>query len=356
MKSINGDFWRLDDYANEIVRIKEQNQSTLRFSNVKAILRAAKDVAKFYDEWEQKKLVCLDDPKVSFYFDSMTGVSDYRGKKILVGNECPIGEEWKLSESTAPEIVLGTTDTNNIYSQRWTIAVVLFELLYHCGSPFRGYNSMLQVFYAPEEEYLWMAENGVFNMENGFEERRIVHGVQDRLKTYWNFYPSILCDSFQRSFVEGKKEYETRLSAYEWRVILNQVESQYIECKCGKKGFDWEFAGKGNNQNVCPQCGAVFYRFTNTNQYFYLTEDSEFTRNQIDEKQIDNESVIGRVVENSKQKGLFGIKNVGSFAWIGKYPDGIERKIMPGSGIPIWKGMELIFNDNNKWKIDERDD
>lgn len=352
-KSNGGDFWRFDEYTNEIQRVVNQNQITLRFTSMKAMLRAAKEIVNMYSKWERQNLIYLGDPRRTFYFDTKSGELDFRGENKVAGYGYLVPGDLELSELIAPEIVNGIVDSYSGNTQRWALAVVLYEFFYHNDGPYKGAESLMKVFYSVDEEYRWMAKYGIFNMEDNTRRNRAVHGVQDRLDKYWWIFPQILRDTFTRIFVEGKEDCKKRISTEEWRIILNQVENRYLECSCGYKGFVEGFPVNEDHHYICPRCNQTFYQFSNGLHAVYLSTNAVIKRNQIYPECFEDNSQFAIVVENTKQKGLFGVKNVSSEHWRGRYPNGIEKDIGPGGGIPIWQGLELMFADGNKWVIKE---
>ena len=338
-KANGGNFWRFSDYVEEVSQIVNQNKLTLKFATIKAMLKAAKDIVNLFDNWEKQNLVCLDNLKTSFYFDMQSGELDFRSKNMIVGYGYQASGNIQIDEMTASEIINGSETTYNVYTQRWKLAVVLFEFFYHNDGPYKGADSMMRVYYSKDEEYQWMAKEGIFNMEDEYCKNHTVHGVQDRLNKYWWYFPEILRVCFTQTFVSYKENPQGRFSAYDWKIILNQVESEYIDCICGKKGFAEEFLNKEKRQHICPRCGRNFYRFTDGCSDIYLSTNTIIKKKEIYSKIPDDDTPFGIVVENTKQKGLFGIKNISNEGWLGKYPNGDIKEIVPGGGIPIWQGQ-----------------
>ena len=352
-KSNVGDFWRFDEYTNEIQRVVNQRQTTLRFISMKAMLQAAKDIVDMYSKWETQNLIYLGDPRKTFYFDTKSGKLDFRGENKVAGYGYLVPKGLELSELIAPEIVNGTVDTYSRDTQHWTLAVVLYEFFYHNDGPYKGAESLMRVFYSADEEYRWMAKNGIFNMEDNTRRNRAVHGVQDRLDKYWWIFPEILRDIFTQIFVDGKEDCKKRIGTEKWKIVLNQVENRYLECSCGYKGFVEGFPVNEDHHYMCPKCNQTFYQFSNGLHAIYLSSNTIIKRNQIYPEFFEDDARFGIVVENTKQKGLFGVKNVSNEHWLGMYPNGLKKDVAPGGGIPIWQGLELTFAGGNKWVIKE---
>lgn len=358
------EYHSLEDYAAEKRYKKEKDYLVTRFASIPAVIEAAWKLVRFFRIMQEENLCCTDDMKQSVYFHAKTGEMVFKDalrlKKYGISPAGPgqDGEETEENASYnriyhAPELITGETREISQYTQNWSLAVYLYELFYHSGSPFVGHLSMKQVFFSEDDEALWMAREGVFTMEDNLCQNRPVHGVQDRLIKYWEYYPEILRQAFTEVFVDGKADVHKRYTPVRWQIVLNRLKNEYLTCGCGAKGFSGAFLQDGQGHCQCPKCGNTFYGFTTENNNIYLSpgEGTRIFRWQTDVGETEDQEVIGMVVENRQHKGVYGIKNMSRETWQGIFPNGEERPVPPGGGIPLWKGLQITFREGNTWKI-----
>lgn len=358
------------DYAAEKRYQNGKDTVTTRFASIPAVIEAAWKLVRFFKILQEENMFCVDDLKENVYFHAKTGKMVFKDPDGLrkweeIPEEAALdgtaeippkeaGDVLKYRESFhAPEQVLGKVRENSRDTQNWSLAVYLYELFYHSGSPFSGHLSMKQVFFSKEEEILWMAGEGIFTMEDDSCKNRPVHGVQDRLIRYWEHYPQVLRDIFTQIFVEGKEDVQKRCTPLEWQQVLNRLKTQYLTCKCGAKGFLSGFVQNPQGYYQCPKCGNIFYVLSTQDNEIYLStsDETRIFRWQVFPEKSENQEVLGVVMENRQHKGVYGIKNMSSETWMGVFPNGEERPVGPGGGIPLWKGLQITFQEGNTWRI-----
>lgn len=113
-------------------------------------------------------------------------------------------QEKLLSETEEQETLETFKECYSLETDRYFMAVYLFEYFFHTGSPFEGKKMVNRCFLSPEEKELFRAREGRFCMEPGEEENIPVKGIQDKLIQYWNEYPEILQKMFQKAFLDGE--------------------------------------------------------------------------------------------------------------------------------------------------------
>ena len=236
-------------------------------------------------------------------------------------------------------------------TDRYFMAVYLFEYFFHTGSPFEGKKMVNRCFLSPEEKELFRAKEGRFCMEPGEEENIPVKGIQDKLIQYWNEYPEILQKMFQKAFLDGGRLRELRPTEVDWKQLLVRMAMDYKSCHCGFHGFSYRLLQKENGTLACPKCGKIYYPLTNGLDRILLAEGEKLYECQTGRNPMDKDTVTGLIVENRQKKGLYGIKNVSQGVWRGFYPDGKLKDIPNGQGIPIWNGMSVRFELGEEWNL-----
>lgn len=333
------------------------------FSSMKAMLRGAMAFVDFFAGLHnEQKVYCGNSPE-GFLFDLKTGQMSYEGntpiQKIneeIHGVEAAEETRLAMSEFLAPELILAMEEENETLvftteTDRYFVSVFLFEYFYHTGSPFEGKMMVNRCFLSPFEKEKYRALNGRFCMDIGEEENAPVRGIQDKLIRYWKEYPDILGKMFQKAFLSGGLLLELRPTDVDWKQILVQLIMDYRECGCGFHGFAKKLAKKENGTFQCPKCKKVFYPLSNGLEKILLARDEQLYECRTGKDPFDVNTVTGVVVENKKQKGLYGIKNISQGVWRGLYPDGKTKEIPNGCVIPIWNGIQLRFETGEEWTL-----
>ncbi len=139
-------------------------------------------------------------------------------------------QEKLLSETEEQETLETFKECYSLETDRYFMAVYLFEYFFHTGSPFEGKKMVNRCFLSPEEKELFRAREGRFCMEPGEEENIPVKGIQDKLIQYWNEYPEILQKMFQKAFLDGGRlrelrptEVDSKHSLFVWRWTTSPV-------------------------------------------------------------------------------------------------------------------------------------
>ena len=329
------------------------------FSGMKTLLEGAFALASYFEQMHlQQKVYVSNDPS-AFFFDLETGAMTCCAKELFEeisddGDVIKTGENLiGITEYAAPELLeafsRGEAMHFNDETDRYFLSVFLFEYFFHTGSPFEGKMMVNRCFLSPLEKEMFRAEHGVFCMDAGEHDNPPVKGIQDKLIRHWKVYPDILRKMFMRAFMDGGTSTYLRPSAVDWMKVFVQMIMDYKECGCGYHGFSFTLKEQENGTRTCPKCGKVFYPLTNGMDTIWLAEGQQLYECQTGRLPFDKETVTGIVVENKQQKGLYGIKNLGSAEWRGMYPDGSIREIGKNQGMPIWGGMRLRFELGEDW-------
>ena len=375
MSAFNKNGWvSLAEICDErqLVTDVETGKKVLRaayFSSMNAMIEGAYQFARFFEELHQNgKVYCSISPE-AFYFNLKSGAFHFEGEELLgeAYVQAPDAEKTDFTEFLAPELVEslaegpegqeGPEDVETFrecYSfetDRYFMAVYLFEYFFHTGSPFEGKKMVNRCFLSPEEKELFRAIEGRFCMDPGEEENIPVKGIQDKLIQYWNEYPEILQKMFQKAFLDGGRLRELRPTEVDWKQLLVRMAMDYKSCHCGFHGFSYRLLQKENGTLACPKCGKIYYPLTNGLDRILLAEGEKLYECQTGRNPMDKDTVTGLIVENRQKKGLYGIKNVSQGVWRGFYPDGKLKDIPNGQGIPIWNGMSVRFELGEEWNL-----
>ncbi len=333
------------------------------FSSMRAMVTGAIEFINLFLEKHQDNFVYCGNATKDFLFDLETGHMEYKGNSF---RQVPEGETGihsdedtavSISEFLAPELLEAMRENEEtellftVETDRYFTSVFLFEYFYHTGSPFEGKMMVNRCFLSPLEKELYRAENGRFCMDEGEEENAPVKGIQDKLIRYWEVYPRQLGKMFQRAFLSGGTVLELRPTDIDWRQMFTVLMMDYKECSCGFHGFSKQLKENKNGTLQCPKCGKYYYPFSDGLNSLLLAKDEKLYACQTGSNPFDTETVTGIVIENKKQKGLYGLKNLSDDEWRGIYPDGSTRFIKKDEVIPIWNNMMVNFVRGESWTL-----
>ncbi len=345
-------------------------KKTACFSTMKALLEGAFHLVEYFEKLHREGEVFRSDSADMFRFSLATGEMQRRepAKKekemgrtedetaaadvLLAAGPVEINEFLApelvecIKEGTAAEELPFTVETD-----RYFMAVFLFEYFFHTGSPFEGKKMVNRCFLSPLEKEVFRAEQGQFCMDLGENENTPVKGIQDKLIHYWEEYPDILKKMFQRAFMDGGTLCELRPTEVDWKQTLVRLMMDYQVCGCGFQGFSNRLRPKENGTLLCPVCGKTYYVLSDGMNRILLAEGVKLYACQTGRDAFDKDTVTAVVAENRQKKGLYGIKNVSKGVWRGLFPDGSTREIKEGQGIPIWNGMQVRFETGEEWSL-----
>lgn len=345
-------------------------KKTACFSTMKALLEGAFHLVEYFEKLHREGEVFRSDSADMFRFSLATGEMQKRepAKKekemgrtedeTAAADVLLAAGPVEINEFLAPELVEcikeGTTAEElpfTVETDRYFMAVFLFEYFFHTGSPFEGKKMVNRCFLSPLEKEVFRAEQGQFCMDLGENENTPVKGIQDKLIHYWEEYPDILKKMFQRAFMDGGTLCELRLTEVDWKQTLVRLMMDYQVCGCGFQGFSNRLRLKENGTLLCPVCGKTYYVLSDGMNRILLAEGVKLYACQTGRDAFDKDTVTAVVAENRQKKGLYGIKNVSKGVWRGLFPDGSTREIKEGQGIPIWNGMQVRFETGEEWSL-----
>lgn len=345
-------------------------KKTACFSTMKALLEGAFHLVEYFEKLHREGEVFRSDSADMFRFSLATGEMQKRepAKKekgmgrtedeTAAADVLLAAGPVEINEFLAPELVEcikeGTTAEElpfTVETDRYFMAVFLFEYFFHTGSPFEGKKMVNRCFLSPLEKEVFRAEQGQFCMDLGENENTPVKGIQDKLIHYWEEYPDILKKMFQRAFMDGGTLCELRPTEVDWKQTLVRLMMDYQVCGCGFQGFSNRLRPKENGTLLCPVCGKTYYVLSDGMNRILLAEGVKLYACQTGRDAFDKDTVTAVVAENRQKKGLYGIKNVGKGVWRGLFPDGSTREIKEGQGIPIWNGMQVRFETGEEWSL-----
>lgn len=238
----------------------------------------------------------------------------------------------------APEVVLGKSKPDK-YSDRFSLAIVLFILLYG-NHPFQGAKYCGCACLTGANERRIYGSDIVFMFDKDDTSNRPVRGVHTNVIRRWPLLPKILKDTFIREFSKECIDNPLkRMVDMEWVKLLQNVLDMVVECPhCHKKIY-----AESEENLQCRACNKN-YKLAGKIQYagrnILLTPGTTFNL------EGNGASVDGRVIETS---GTFKyqIKNESNNDWLVSTPSGRLNTVSTGMSMPIKTGLKMSINGIN---------
>jgi eukaryotic-like serine/threonine-protein kinase len=162
-------------------------------------------------------------------------------------------------EFVAPELLLDNHIYPSINTDRYSLAILLFNLLM-VGHPLNGEEEQkINCMDIPAKQKLY-AKNPIFVYDPMKTNNRPVKGVHDAVIALWNIYPQYIKDLFIRTFTVGINDPYQRARESEWRKALIRFESNIYRCPSCKKSdiiYDSEQYAATKSMNKCRRCNNI---------------------------------------------------------------------------------------------------
>ena len=242
----------------------------------------------------------------------------------------------------APEVVLG--EKPGMQSDYFSLAVMLFLLLF-LSHPLEGEKVIKSVCLTDRHEIRHYGSDPVFIFDPSNTANRPVRGVHNNAITLWPLYPEFLREAFVRSFTEGVRRKERRVSDGEWLRLFIRLRDEIVTCGCGCENF----ACVGTNAagvTHCVACGAEIpapLRLKTQRYRPVLVPGSRLYTCHTGEDGMDCRTVTGEVIRNKKTPAVWGVRNLSDDVWEAAMPDGSKKTVAPGSVLPIFRNVSIDF-------------
>jgi hypothetical protein len=212
-----------------------------------------------------------------------------------------------------------------------------------------GQNYVNSVCITEEKERELYGTNPIFIFDPQNKSNQPVPGIHVNPIKLWPLYPTYIQEAFIKTFVEGIKDPNRRITEHQWQKLLICLRSEIITCPCGRELFISKSAPE-NNTFICPGCGNrnSYPMRLNLNGYpVYLFPKSKVYKCHTEKDSRDYQTLTGEVVQNKSNPSIWGIKNHSADVWLITMPDGTSKSIPNGSVAPIVLGAGIAFNQVN---------
>lgn len=314
----------------------------VKFASLDIMLTAAINIVKAFRALHLTGKSYQDLNDGGFFINTQTG-------DVLVcdcDNVAPDGQNFGIGGMPgfmAPEVVRGVAKPG-VLTDRYSLAVVLFKLFFR-GDPLEGSKVLKCVVLTEENDLIHYGKDPVFIYDPNNTSNRPVRGVHDNVIRLWLIYPEFIRQAFTMSFTYGIQEPNARIIEKNWVQMLIQLKLDIVHCSCGKTAFASSYESVTKHTLRCRNCDSIIYTMGIGEYELPLNPGAKFYSCLTEKGSDDFLTVTGTVIENRLQRGLFGIKNMSRKTWKAKFPDGSVRDVRPGGAAPIWKELEITFDD-----------
>jgi len=315
----------------------------IQFKSDEVMIKAALNIVNGFRALHRKGLSYQDLNDGGFFIDVTSG------DVLICDNDNVTPDDQKNSGNIggkpgymAPEIVRGDSHPNSLTDYH-SLAVILFKLFFR-HDPLMGTLYVQSVCITEQREMELYGTKPVFIFDPNDASNRPVSGIHRNPIMLWPRFPDFFREAFIKSFVEGMKNPNSRMTDNEWQKILINLRDVYLSCPfCNNTLPINEFTQ--NDQIVC-KCGHTYSYplFLAVNNYsiplFPGKKLFECHTNEID----DYNTITGEVIINKNNPSLWGIKNISNYTWNIIFPDETSKTIESGSVVPIAEGLTINFN------------
>lgn len=181
------------------------------FLSYAALINASNAVIDFYNEIHNKNMFGgIDDECIRINPDS--------GQIQINRKNNNISLKYK-----APELITGKVKNDNIDTDNFTLAVILFRMFF-VDHPFEGkIDFALAPLLTHKISEMLYGYEPVFVYSPADKSNRPLSNLSPYLTSRWNKVPQPLRDAFTKTFTEGMSSSEYRLSVQEWKTLINKI-------------------------------------------------------------------------------------------------------------------------------------
>lgn len=313
----------------------------VRFSSVAAVNNAALNIVNSFRELHRCGYSYQDINDGNFFINPNSGdvlicdndnVAQY-GDNLGVAGKC---------RYMAPEVVLGEKRPS-VHTDRYSLAVTLF-LLFFVSHPLEGSRTTCPCMTENLEKKFYGNEP-IFIFDPHNDSNRPVRGIHNNAIKLWPIYPSFIRAAFEKSFGEGLKKENARLTETQWQKLFVRLRDQTITCGCGAEVF----LDSGSSDLQCRSCGKTIQTPLSLkvkNDLVALYPKSKLYKCHTQVDSDDFKEAVGEVIQSKSNPGLWGIRNISNTTWYMATPDGQQKDIKPGGVVQILRGITIDFGKN----------
>ena len=314
----------------------------VKFASTKEVVLSALNIVNAFRELHRKGLSYQDLNDGNFFVNVNNGeVLICDNDNVTPGGIKNPGNVGGKPGYMAPEVFRGSTYPG-VLTDYYSLAVILFKLFCR-HDPLMGEAFVNSICITEKREMELYGTSPVFIFNPLDDSNRPVPGVHNNPLKFWPRLPEYLRDGFIKSFVNGIKTPNERLSDNEWQKILIKFLDDMMTCPlCGSEHMVYKFP-KGQEMKFGCNHSFSYPHTLKTKTYEVALFPGQKIRScHILNNNDDFKTIEGEVIMNKKNPNLWGIKNIGTATWT--FFAGEEAKTIPnGSVLPIATNMDINF-------------
>lgn len=303
----------------------------VRFKSFKALFNAAINICHGFKNLHIKGLSYQDLNDGNFFINPQTGDVLICDNDNVIYNGGNLGVAGK-TRYMAPEVVAG--DMPNTYSDRFSLTVILFLLLYG-NHPFEGERVLAQPCMRELDEKKFFGSDMVFIYHPTNASNRPVRGVHNNILRRWNILPDTLRNQFIEEFSQEKlyTNPQLRLIEAEWIRLLQHAQDHIVVCPhCGQETFV-------NNENAsrCMGCTTLLQikaRLNLDGRNIPLVAGNKY--------QLTDQIAFAAIL--SASDNLLWLRNTSPHTYTVTTTKGEFRTLAPQAVMPAKIGIKIQFN------------
>lgn len=293
-----------------------------KFNSVSQVINAALGICECFAKLHRKGFSYQDLNDSNFFIDDI-------GNVLICDNDnaAPYGSSLGIAGKCrymAPEVVKNLKRPD-IHTDRFSLAVILFRLLY-IDHPLEGERTMCPCL-TEQLEYKFYGSEPVFLFDETDYSNRAVRGIHSNALTFWKLYPQFVKDKFIKAFSKdvmlGGKP---RITENEWIEVFRRLRRETVLCpRCTNETFvSCESVSK------CINCGGeipIPPVMTSGCVKMPLFPGAEIYLCDIIDSNSDIFVKCGEVIRNPKNPAIWGLRNVSDKPWKAVMIDGTSKII-----------------------------
>lgn len=326
------------EYDNENIPVRKN----IKFKNINAMISASINIAKMFLDLKSQ-----DEHIYSFYAEDLF-ININNGDILFdITNSIYVSNELKRVNDEcvylAPEILKGN-DVPNVYSDSYTLAVILFRIFFH-DHPLEGKAVIDDTSLDFKSRMKYYSDKAVFLLNPNDKSNKAVRGVNFTVLSMWNKYPMYLKETFIDTFCNNLFSPSERLTVEKWLNILLHLKCDVLPCICGRTDFSFLYEFTNESFYRCQRCGSKYhsmhfrkngynipvYNGNSIYSFFFKNKVSSF------------DEVMGVIIENKIHTNLYGLKNLSNIEWICTLSNGELKNLKPLDVLPIFSGNTVDF-------------
>lgn len=320
----------------------------VKFSGFSAVVNAALLITASFKLLHNKGLSYQDLNDGNFFINPADG-------DVLIcdnDNVAPDGDNLGIQGKPrymAPEVVL-LNHKPDTYSDRFSLAVILFLLLFR-NHPLAGKRDNDGDEPDKNERNLYCL-NPIFIFDPKDDSNRPKPNIHVNAPKFWPVFPSYVQQMFIKAFdktlmkSDGSNR-EDRIMEKEWLKVFVKLRETLLVCQhCHEETF----YNLKQTSFKCMNCGKEIKKpvvLEIEGREIPLYPSSKIYRYEVDslaDFTIENiKNAIGAVVENKKNPGVWGIRNLSEMTWYRHSPGGKEEIRKKDEVVPIIRENSVKF-------------